>query len=104
MVYSKTELKSIRKDELVKIVQQEAKKAEKAQVEVTRLELIIQDINAAADKLLSDINLPRKFTFWWVIRNIKEIITFVNSIVIALQRKKSQDLKVVDTNSKNFYS
>lgn len=98
---SKTQLNKTPKGELVKLALASQKEVEHIQEvvkakdeQVTHLETVIQMINDAIEQLLIDIDLPRKFSFWWVISNSKEIIKFVSSVVTALKVKKEIESKL----------
>lgn len=50
---------------------------------------IIQDIINIVEKHLSDLDLPRKFTFWWIMTNISTIAKLLKEIISYLKTVKT---------------
>lgn len=82
---TKTQLNKLTKAELVKETQAALATVKELEQNATKAELIAQCVASEVIELLDDIDLPRKFNFWWIITNFRAIGTFIANVVSCVR-------------------
>ena len=89
---TKTQLNKLTKAELVEETLQTRELLKRELERSSKAEQIAQGVAEATLELLNDIDLPRKFTFWWIITNFKAIGQFISEVLSSIRDARDQGI------------
>mgnify|MGYP000117077363 CR=1 FL=1 len=82
-------------DELLATAKTAEEREEQLSIAISQkvdLEIVVRNIMFHLEELLDDIELPRKFSFMWIIMNFSKISRFLRDIVVTIKDAKKNKL------------